>query len=56
MKWIWLIAILIIIYGFYVGANIAFMAGVDIVAWPMVLVGAFVIGSVMYQYYNEFWK
>ena len=54
-KWLWLAVLVVIFSGFYVGSFLAFSAGVDIVAYPMVLGGAVVLGLLAHQYFLEYW-
>ena len=55
-KTAWLVVYLFILVGFYMGATLAFMQGIDVIAWPMVLGGAWAIGMVGYYMLKEIFE
>ena len=54
-KWLWLSVLVIIFFGFYPFSFLAFSAGVDIIAFPMVIGGAVILGLLAHQYFLEYW-
>lgn len=54
-KWLWLAVLVILFIGLYPVSFLAFSAGVDVIAFPMVLGGAAVIGAITYEYFIEYW-
>lgn len=44
----WLIAYIVILFGFHIFATMAFMQNLDVIAWPMVIGGALTFGACGY--------
>lgn len=47
-KIFWVFALLVITFGFHIAATLAFMQHVDVIAWPMVIGGAWVLGMMAF--------
>lgn len=55
MKYLYLLAFIFVYWGFYIGSFLAFLQGVDVIAYPLVIGTGFIIGAMTYEYLKEYW-
>lgn len=55
MKWLWLVVLVVSIFGYTIASLIALRAGVNVIVVPAVIAGAIYLGLITKEYAEEYW-